>query len=85
MQRFSLKSALAISASAAILTGTMAAPTYAQSADTSVSEDEIVTIGTRRKIFQFSQLSPLKMFKFFVMVRHHNMVLTPLRVLSILS
>ena len=49
MQRFSLKSALAISASAAMLTGAMTAPSYAQSTDTSVAEDEIISIGTRRK------------------------------------
>jgi len=49
MQRFSLKSALAISASAAMLTGAMTAPAFAQSSDTSVSEDEIISIGTRRK------------------------------------
>jgi len=49
MQRFSLKSALAVSASAAMLAGGMAAPSYAQSSDTSVAEDEIITIGTRRK------------------------------------
>ncbi len=48
MQRFSLKSALAISASAAMLTGAMAAPSYAQNAG-DVIEDEIITIGTRRK------------------------------------
>ena len=49
MQHFSLKSALAISASAAMLAGAMAVPAYAQSTDTSVAEDEIITIGTRRK------------------------------------
>jgi len=49
MQRFSLKSALAISASAAMLAGAMATPSYAQSTDTSVAEDEIITIGTRRQ------------------------------------
>ena len=49
MQRFPFKSALAISASAAMLAGAMAVPAYAQSTDTSVSEDEIISIGTRRK------------------------------------
>ena len=48
MQRFTLKSALAITASAAMLAGAMATPSYAQSSDFSVAEDEIVTIGTRR-------------------------------------
>ena len=49
MQHFSFKSALAITASAAILTSATAVPAYAQSADTAVAEDEIITIGTRRK------------------------------------
>ena len=49
MQRFSLKSALAITASAAMLAGAMATPSYAQNSDLSVAEDEIITIGTRRK------------------------------------
>ncbi len=48
MKRFSLKSALAISASTAMLAGAMATPAYAQ-ADSSFSDDEIVTIGTRRQ------------------------------------
>ena len=49
MQRFSLKSALAITASAAMLASVMTTPAYAQSTDTSVDVDEIITIGTRRK------------------------------------
>ena len=49
MQRFTLKSALAITASAAMLAGAMATPSYAQNSDLSVAEDEIITIGTRRK------------------------------------
>ena len=49
MQHFSFKFALAITASAAILTSATAVPAYAQSADTAVAEDEIITIGTRRK------------------------------------
>ena len=49
MQRFSLKSALAISASAAILAGAMAAPAYAQSSDGVSEYDEVISIGTRRK------------------------------------
>ena len=49
MQRFSLKSALAVSASAAILAGTMAAPAYAQSSDGISPEDEVISIGTRRQ------------------------------------
>ena len=48
MHKFSLKSALAVSASAAMLASMMATPSYAQSSD-EVAEDEIVTIGTRRK------------------------------------
>ena len=49
MQRLSFKKLLALSTSAAILAGGGAAPAFAQSTDTSVSEDEIITIGTRRK------------------------------------
>ena len=49
MQRFTLKSALAITASAAMLAGAMATPSYAQNSDLSVAEDEIITIGTRRQ------------------------------------
>jgi len=49
MQRFSLKSVLAISASTAMLAGAVATPTYAQNSDLSVAEDEIITIGTRRQ------------------------------------
>jgi len=49
MQRFSLKSALAISASAAMLAGAMAAPAHAQSSDGVNPEDEIISIGTRRQ------------------------------------
>lgn len=47
MQRFSLKSTLALTASAAMLAGATATPSFAQ--DAGVYEDEIVTIGTRRK------------------------------------
>ncbi len=47
MQRFSLKSALALTASAAMLAGATSAPSFAQ--DAGIYEDEIVTIGTRRK------------------------------------
>ena len=49
MQRFSLKSALALSASAAMLAGAMAVPAYSQSSDGISAEDEVVSIGTRRK------------------------------------
>ncbi len=49
MQRFTLKSTLAITASAAMLAGAMATPSYAQSSDFSIADDEIITIGTRRK------------------------------------
>ena len=49
MQRFSLKSALAISASAAMLAGAMAVPAYGQSSDGVNPEDEIISIGTRRQ------------------------------------
>ena len=48
MSHFSLKSALAMTASTALLATMLATPTYAQSSDTSVIEDEIITIGTRR-------------------------------------
>ena len=47
MHRFSLKSTLALTASAAMLAGATATPSFAQ--DAGVYEDEIVTIGTRRK------------------------------------
>ena len=49
MQRFSFKSALALSASAAMLAGAMAVPAYSQSSDGISAEDEVVSIGTRRK------------------------------------
>ena len=49
MQRFSLKSALALSASAAMLAGAMAVPAYSQSSVGISAEDEVVSIGTRRK------------------------------------
>lgn len=49
MQRFSLKSALAVSASAAMLAGAMTAPAYAQSSDGISADDEVISIGTRRK------------------------------------
>ncbi|WP_026942428.1 TonB-dependent receptor plug domain-containing protein [Hellea balneolensis] len=49
MQRFSLKSALAVSASAAMLAGAMAAPAHAQTSDGFNAEDEIISIGTRRQ------------------------------------
>ncbi len=49
MQRFSLKSALTVSASAAILAGAMAAPAHAQTSDGFNAEDEIISIGTRRQ------------------------------------
>ena len=49
MQRFSLKSALAVSASAAILAGAMAVPAHAQTSDGFNAEDEVISIGTRRK------------------------------------
>lgn len=49
MQRFSLKSALAISASAAMLAGAMSVTAHAQSSDGVNPEDEIISIGTRRQ------------------------------------
>jgi len=49
MQRFSLKSALAVSASAAILAGAMAVPAHAQTSDGFNAEDEVISIGTRRQ------------------------------------
>ena len=48
MNRFSLKSALALSASAALLAGLTAAPSFAQNSGFN-PEDEIITTGTRRK------------------------------------
>ena len=48
MPHFSLKSTLALTASTALLATMLATPAYAQSADTSVIEDEVITIGTRR-------------------------------------
>ena len=49
MKYFNFKAMLAVSASSAMLAGAMATPAFAQSANTSVAEDEIITIGTRRK------------------------------------
>lgn len=49
MQRFSLKSALAITASSAILAGAMAVPAHAQTSDGFNAEDEVISIGTRRQ------------------------------------
>ena len=49
MQRFSIKSALAISASAAMLTGAMTTASYAQTSDGFNPEDEVVSLGTRRQ------------------------------------
>ena len=49
MQRFSLKSALAITASAAILAGATSITAHAQSSDGINPEDEIISIGTRRQ------------------------------------
>ncbi len=49
MSHFSLKSTLAMTASTALLATMLATPTYAQSSDTSVITDEIITIGTRRQ------------------------------------
>jgi len=48
MKRPSLKTYLALTASAAMLVSVSATPAYAQSSDTGVS-DEIITIGTRRQ------------------------------------
>lgn len=50
MQKFSLKSHLAVTASAALLAGLLATPVYAQDGDTGANNsDEIITTGTRRK------------------------------------
>lgn len=50
MRVYSFKTALALTASSAMMVGMMAAPAYAQSfGDTNVEEDVIVTIGTRRQ------------------------------------
>ena len=50
MRVYSFKTALALTASSAMMGGMMAAPAYAQSSgDTNVEEDVIVTIGTRRQ------------------------------------
>ena len=49
MKYFNFKAMLAVSASSAMLAGAMATPAFAQSTNTSVAEDEIITIGTRRK------------------------------------
>ncbi len=48
MQNFTLKATLAATASTALLATMLATPAYAQSSDPSV-QDEIITIGTRRK------------------------------------
>lgn len=49
MSHFSMKSALAMTASSALLATLLATPVYAQdNTDTSVIQDEIITIGTRR-------------------------------------
>jgi len=52
MQRFSLKSALAISASAAMLTGAMTTASYAQTSDGFNPEDEVVSRKTRPMTFK---------------------------------
>ena len=49
MQRFSLKSALTISASAAMLAGAMSTASLAQTSDGFNPEDEVVSLGTRRQ------------------------------------
>lgn len=49
MRHLSLKSTLAITTSTALLATMLVTPAYAQSSDTSVITDEIITIGTRRK------------------------------------
>ncbi|MEP6342777.1 MAG: TonB-dependent receptor [Maricaulaceae bacterium] len=49
MQIFSFKKTLAVTTSAAILATMLSTPAFAQSSDTSVVADEIITIGTRRK------------------------------------
>ena len=49
MQRFSLKSALTISASAAMLAGAMSTASHAQTSDGFNPEDEVVSLGTRRQ------------------------------------
>ena len=48
MSKFATRSLLALTATATLAT-LLATPTYAQSSGTSVSEDEVITIGTRRK------------------------------------
>ncbi len=48
MKTLNLKSWLAVTASTAMVAGMIATPAYGQSADTSVNDDEIITIGTRR-------------------------------------
>ncbi len=48
MPNFTLKATLAATASTALLATMLATPAYAQSNDTSVIQDEIITIGTRR-------------------------------------
>ncbi len=48
MKRFTMKNALAMSASAALLAGLTATPTFAQNSGFN-PEDEIITTGTRRK------------------------------------
>ena len=48
MPKFTLKATLAATASTALLATMLATPAYAQSNDTSVIQDEIITIGTRR-------------------------------------
>lgn len=48
MKRMTLKSWLAVTASAAMMTGATATPAFAQDTSTDVVEDEIITIGTRR-------------------------------------
>ena len=49
MKNRNLKKILVATTSVAVLGGTMAPAVYAQSSDTTVNEDVIVTIGTRRK------------------------------------
>lgn len=48
MKRFSLKSQLALTASAALLAGMMSTPAYAQQGSDPEIQDEIITTGTRR-------------------------------------
>lgn len=49
MKRFSLKSQLALTTSVALLAGLMATPAYAQNNGDAEIQDEIITVGTRRK------------------------------------